>query len=338
MTEWNKIALKLSASGMNAREISDYLNGAGYPELTYAAVRTFLYRYKKRIKEGAVAPKNNLGISEEDIETYEVKPKQITVIQNTEPVVHGSNWDNSIKSITFGVVSDTHIGNKCTQLTHLHDFYDILANRGISNVYHAGDITDGIKMRPGQEFELYEISYDEVTRDVITNYPKRDGITTYFITGNHDSSLIKQVGADIGLAIADKRSDMVYLGRDSAIVELTPNCTMELRHPWDGISYALSYKPQKMIEAMDPDSKPNLICIGHYHKCSYLFYRNVHCLLAGCFESQTPFMRGKGLAANVGGWIVTVNVDEQGSIVSIVPEFVPFYKPIKDDWKKYKIL
>ena len=32
----------------------------------------------------------------------------------------------------------------------------------------------------------------------------------------------------------------------------------------------------KMIEAMESDSKPNILAVGHYHKAEYLFYRNVH--------------------------------------------------------------
>ena len=37
-----------------------------------------------------------------------------------------------------------------------------------------------------------------------------------------------------GQAIANLRPDMKYLGRDCAVVNLTPKCTLELRHPWDG--------------------------------------------------------------------------------------------------------
>ena len=129
---------------------------------------------------------------------------------------------------------------------------------------------------------------------------------------------------------------MKYLGRDCAVIKLTPNCTLELRHPWDGTAYALSYKPQKMIEAMESDSKPNILAIGHYHKAEYLFYRNIHCIQTGCFQSQTPFTRGKGIAINLGGWIVSIRVGTDGTIQSISPTFIPFYKSIKDDYKNFK--
>ena len=127
-----------------------------------------------------------------------------------------------------------------------------------------------------------------------------------------------------------KRKDMKYLGRDCARIEITPNCILELRHPWDGTAYALSYKPQKMIDGMEADSKPNILAIGHYHKLEYLFYRNVH-----CFQTQTPFTRGKGISVHLGGWIITVEVDKRGYVQRIIPEMIPFYKGINSDYKNW---
>lgn len=257
------------------------------------------------------------------------------VIQNLEPNVVDAHWDGS-KVVSFGLMGDTQFGSKYAQITHLHEFYKLCAVNGITDIYHTGDITDGIKMRPGHEYELYAISADEMRDDVVENYPKIDGIATHFITGNHDASLYKHVGYDIGQAIANDRPDMHYLGKDCAIVNITPNCTLELRHPWDGTAYAISYKPQKMIEAMESDSKPNILAIGHYHKSEYIFYRNVHCFQTGCFQGQTPFTRGKGISVHLGGWIITITVDANGHVKTISPMFVPFYSSIKNDYKNYQ--
>lgn len=264
-----------------------------------------------------------------------VKEIKHIAIQNLEPNIVDANWDGT-KSITFGLIGDTQFGSKYAQITYLHEFYDICAKEGVTDIYHTGDITDGLKMRPGHEYELYTISADEMRDDVVKNYPKIDGVTTHFITGNHDASLYKHVGYDIGQAIANQRDDLDYLGRDCALVHLTPNCTLELRHPWDGTAYAISYKPQKMIEAMESDSKPNILAIGHYHKAEYIFYRNVHCFQTGCFQGQTPFTRGKGISVHLGGWIITIKVGKDGYIKAISPIFIPFYASIKDDYKKFK--
>lgn len=265
----------------------------------------------------------------------ENKEERRIAIQNLEPKDHIIDW-NGNQIIRFGLIGDTQMGSKYTQISYLDEFYKICTLQGINHIYHTGDITDGLKMRPGHEYELYCTSADELKDDVIKNYPKYNSITTHFITGNHDASLYKHIGYDIGQSISNERPDMDYLGRDCAVVHLTPNCTLELRHPWDGTAYAISYKPQKMIEAMESDSKPNILAIGHYHKAEYIFHRNVHCFQTGCFQGQTPFTRGKGISVHLGGWIITIHVDKNGYIQAISPMFIPFYSSIKDDYKKFR--
>lgn len=245
-----------------------------------------------------------------------------------------SGW-NGDKIIRFGLMGDTQINSKYTQITHLHKFYDILQREGIDTVYHTGDLDEGEDMRPGHKYECYTQGVDDHISEIVRVYPERKGIKTLFITGNHDHSIYRKVGFDIGKMVEARRNDMKYLGRDEARVYLTPNCCIDLRHPWDGTAYALSYKIQKQIESMQGGEKPNLYAVGHYHKGEYFFYRNVHAFQTGCFQGDTPFTRGKGISIHMGGWIVEVHVDEEGTIKRIKPEFVPFYKSIKDDWKNW---
>lgn len=240
------------------------------------------------------------------------------------------------KIIRFGLMGDTQLGCIDTQITHLHTLYDIYQSEGITQVYHTGDITDGEKMRPGHEYELYVHGADAQVAHTVDVYPVRPGIVTDFITGNHDYSFIRTIGLDIGKQIATQRPDMRYLGYGSSFIELSPNCTMELRHPEDGTSYALSYKTQKIIEAMSGGEKPNILAVGHYHKMEQLFYRNVHAFQTACLCAQTRWMRGKSIAAAVGGWLVELHVDDEGSITRITPTFFPFYKAIKNDYKNWQ--
>ena len=313
-------AAELALQGLNAREISEAVG------VDYQRVRHWLQRQRQSGK----LPKYR---STETV-TRPPKAEKITVVENLIPTEHTADF--GVKTITFGLMGDTQYGSKYAQISHLHTFYDILAERGITTCYHTGDITDGLKMRPGHEYELYEVSADEMVDDVVKNYPVLKNGKTYFITGNHDASLYKLCGYDIGAAIARDRPDMVYLGRDCSVIHITDNCTLELRHPWDGTAYAISYKPQKMIEAMDSQNKPSLLAIGHYHKLEYIFYRGVHVFQTGAFQCQTPFTRGKGIAVHMGGWIVTIDVDDEGRITRIVPELIPFYDAILEDYKNYK--
>ena len=129
---------------------------------------------------------------------------------------------------------------------------------------------------------------------------------------------------------------MACLGPDCAVVELTPNCTLELRHPWGGTSYAISYKMQKMVNAMSGGEKPNILAVGHYHKQENIFYRNVHCFQTACLQAQTPFERGKGIDIALGGWLVEAYVNDDGSIRRLKTAYTPYYKAIKDDWKNWR--
>jgi biotin operon repressor len=245
--------------------------------------------------------------------------------------VHTVAW-NGDRIIRFGVVSDTHLASKQQQITHLETFYDLCQREGTKDIYHAGDITEGVNMRQGHQYEVFSQGSDEQEEYVIERYPKRDGIITHFITGNHDHSSIKNSGHDIGRRIAEKRKDMHYLGTSNAKVLLTPNCVMEVNHPLDGASYALSYTLQKTIDAMSGGEKPNILLNGHHHKALYLFYRNIHAFEAGTFQSQTPFMRGKRIPAHMGGWIIELHVSEDGTVTRCKGEFIPFYVAKERDW------
>lgn len=141
----------------------------------------------------------NQIVSEDRVEPAIVEKKH--VIQNQEPLCVKSKWDGN-DILRFAIIGDTQFGSKYTQITYLNEFYDLCKAEGITDIYHTGDVTDGLKMRTGHEYELYKVSADDMVRDVIDNYPKRDGITTHFITGNHDASIYKHIGYDIGSAIA----------------------------------------------------------------------------------------------------------------------------------------
>lgn len=245
--------------------------------------------------------------------------------------VHTSAWSGE-KIIRFGVTADPHTGSTHQQYTHLNTFYDLCEQEGIEDMYCAGDLTEGVNMRAGHSFECTLSGVDRQVNYVINNFPRRKRMHTKFIIGNHDASAIKSAGHDIGAVIAREREDMDYLGCLSAKIMLTPKCSLQLSHPIDGSSYALSYKIQRSLDAMSGGSKPSILAVGHYHKAFYMLYRNVHALTAGCFQAQTPWMEGKQIAAMMGGWIITAHVADDGSIRRFLPEFVPFYNFIPNDY------
>jgi len=96
------------------------------------------------------------------------------------------------RHIKFGVTSDKHIGSKHEQLDSLEAFYDLAAKEGVTEMFDAGDITEGWGVYKGQEFEVKMLGQDEQIDYACKVHPKRKKMTTYFITGNHDLRLKKE--------------------------------------------------------------------------------------------------------------------------------------------------
>ena len=258
----------------------------------------------------------------------------LLLVTTVEPTAseHIDDWDGR-RVIRFGVVSDPHWASKYQQPAHLNDFYDICEREGLSTIYVPGDLSEGIySRRPGHIHERFLHSVDEQEQYIIDHWPRREGVQTRFILGNHDTTHIQNAGHDIGKPIHAAREDMDYLGQLNARVYLTPNCILELNHPLDGASYALSYSLQKYIESIQGGTKPNILINGHHHKAMYLFYRNVHAFEAGTFQAQSSWMKGKRLAAHMGGWIVQVTVDREGTIERCDNTFIPYYRVVEHDY------
>jgi predicted phosphodiesterase/biotin operon repressor len=354
-------ALELKQQGIELREIMKQLNIS----MNYKAFQRGLLRFENSldskptldIKEEllkALNKENNLRelsdklkSSERVITAYieDLKEEGYNIIEFenkfrlSKDIIltdnrHEEDWQGN-KIIKFGIVSDTHLCNKWQQLTFLNSLYDIFEHEGINTVYHAGDISDGYyKNRPSHIYELIPgiAGADAQAEYIIDKYPKRKGVVTKFITGNHDDTHIMNGGVNIGKIIARQREDMIYLGMNNAKINLTPNCVLELNHPGDGAAYALSYTLQKLIDSMSGGDKPNILINGHHHKYMYLFYRNIHAFEAGTIEAQTPFMKGKKIAAHLGGSIIEVHVNEEGTITRCKGEFIPLYRPLENDY------
>lgn len=242
------------------------------------------------------------------------------------------------KVIKLGIVSDTHMCCEYQQLTLLNEAYKDFKSRKIKTILHIGDLSDGdYRTRPDHLYSLFKIGASQQAEYIADVYPKIDGTPTYFLQGSHDDTHIKNGGADIGKMISSVRPDMVNLGHGQAFFKIN-GITIELLHPGGGSSYAYSYKPQKIIDSIRGGEKPQIILIGHFHKNLYMLYRNINCLLVPSLEATTPFMTANALINDLGYNVIEFRINENKEIVSFKTEYIPFYKTIKDDYKKAKVL
>ena len=231
--------------------------------------------------------------------------------------------------IKFGVASDTHLSSRECHIADLHAAYDLFAEEGITDVFHPGDITAGIGVYRHQHRDLapWGHTFDEQIAYAVEHYPKRDGITTRIISGNHDVEGNAGLnGIDLCLAIANQRDDLVHGGVYSAWYELANGAKLHMLHPGGGASYADSYRPQKHAESYETGRKPNIVLFGHWHRTGFFYKRGIALLLAGAFEGTTDLATRKALGeANVGCWIVEATLADDGTLTRIKPEWVPFY-------------
>lgn len=241
-------------------------------------------------------------------------------------------FPKSTDEFKIGIVSDTHLGSKYQQLTHLNRFYELCADQGITDIFHAGDLSEGNgKQYRGQMYEMFLIGTSNKIKYISDHYPKVKGITTHFIGGNHDYCFFKTDGFDVLDIIASKREDMNYLGMFGAYLNYR-NTQFYLMHGSGGVAYARSYKLQKIVQELASEQKPHIMLAGHYHTPCYLsMYRNVESFQLGCFQSQTPYLKSKGLYPAVQGLILDVKLNEDG-LEGLKFETVHYYKPIEDDY------
>lgn len=236
------------------------------------------------------------------------------------------------REFKVGLVGDTHLGSKYQQLQHLHHFYEYAVGEGVTDFYHVGDISDGFyQHRPGAVYEVFKHGFTDQLDYIAEVYPQHEGVTTYFITGNHDATHFYNGGANLGAMLELKRDDLVYLGHNFAKVWLSDFVDMNLVHPTDGTSYSVSLKAQQRIDKAAGAQKSKILLIGHYHKMDIVYHKQTWAITMPSFFGQSSFMEGKNLESIIGGIILNVKLDSHGDLLSITPEMV-MYSEIKEDY------
>jgi len=278
---------------------------------------------KRRVSEIGIEEVERRKSAGENIEVwfengelwYETKPK--LPIGTSE-----IDLKRAVREFKVALVSDTHIGHKKSAMDELQAFYEYAYDQGVREFFHAGDISDGMyKNRDNSFFEQNAHGFSEQVDMIINNYPKMDGVTTYFITGNHDITHLRNGGANIGETIDRIRDDMVYLGHNFAKVWLTDEVDLNLIHPTDGGARLINHKIQRIIDEAEGLRRSCIMAVGHYHKMAWLYWKGVYGFVMPSFQHQTDFMRDNNLKSYVGGFILTLKVDRDGRLVSIVPEY-----------------
>lgn len=232
------------------------------------------------------------------------------------------NFDG--KRVRVGHITDTHIGSSYASNSRIFQAFEEFRKEKVDLITHSGDVVEGMSNRPGHIYELEHLGYEAQKKASIEIFSQWDDTDIYAISGNHDRWYIKSAGANIVGDIDRELDNFHFIGHDEGDISLKGKAVMKLWHGEDGSSYALSYRLQKILESLSGGEKPNVLVAGHVHKYVKIFERNVHAISAGTLQRQTPWMRGKRLAAHVSFVICDYWINDQG--VSKVRETLyPFY-------------
>lgn len=238
----------------------------------------------------------------------------------------------------FAVISDTRLGSNAQQLSILNDIYKKAESMGIKHILHCGNISEGIYPINNQYADsVFKNDTNMQAMYIIDNYPYIEGINTYFLCGSKDQTHLKKNKADIGKIITSNREDMIYLGNDRCLLNIK-NSVIDMRNVKAKKTYTVSYRGQKMVDAMRSEDVPDILLYGGLLQMESFNYRGVRLISAPSCCASTNEMINNEYNNIVGNWFVTVKFDSKGNITSIIPISSTYYKTNKDDYLKAKTL
>ena len=243
----------------------------------------------------------------------------------------GAKWEiTSLPDNTFrfGAFGDLHAASKYTRWDVREDLTRRAEAFGAQAILDTGNWIDAEKSF--NRYDLEAVGLDAQIRLLADKYPKTK-LPTYAVAGaDHEGWYCKSEGIDVGRycesVMRDAGHNWTNIGYMEADIVLKNHNTgktniLRVMHPGGGSSYALSYRPQKIIESFEGGEKPGVLFMGHYHKIDFGLVRNVWYVQTGCQQDQTPFMRQKSIEAHVGGFLVEMEQDPAtGAIISFTPQ------------------
>ena len=225
-------------------------------------------------------------------------------------------------SYLLGAYGDTHVGD----LGYDHDahlkYYDILDDRGIELVLHAGDMITGVGIYKNQHVDLDIHTKMEQAQWYIDNCPELSKGETLTIDGNHDVKNMENSFSPSYL-IGQKKNHYRDLGQVAADIQFASGLVGRLIH-LKGRAYAKSYTLQKYIRGLNPNDMPDMIFKGHSHDAIYMNVQGIECLHTSTLQHGiSNFAKELGFADQIGAWIIKYDI-ENGKLSRFVPELIRF--------------
>lgn len=219
--------------------------------------------------------------------------------------IDGPKWElvsRPDNTYCFGAFGDLHCGSKYTRWDVRDDLVRTSEERGAQAIFDTGNWIDGEKNF--NRYDLEVVGLDAQLKLLADKHPKTD-IPIMAVTGaDHEGWAVKDFGVDVGRYCESVMrdaghdwTDLGYMQADVVLRNANTGATSILRvmHPGGGSGWATSYRPQKIIDVMEENERPDVLIAGHYHKLDAGLARNVWYAQTGCFD-------GRALVKTEGGY------------------------------------
>ncbi len=250
-------------------------------------------------------------------------------------------------TFVIGGMGDLHAGSKYCRWDAREDLVRRCEARGAQAILDTGNWIDG--EASFNKYDLEAVGLDAQCKLLAKKHPKTK-LPIYAVAGDdHEGWYEAREGINIGWycekTMREAGHDWTNLGYMESHIRLVnansgKSVVIAVVHPGGGSAYALSYRPQKIIESYEGGEKPAVVFFGHYHKLDAGNVRNVWYGQTGCCQDQSPFMRKKSLEAHVGGLIVGMEQDPRtGAIIGfdagMVRYFNKAYYDVGQRWSRH---
>ncbi len=298
-----------------------------------------------------------------EINRLKSKGQNISVVKKVDGIYVKNNGDNSLentvpyiietrgRNIKIVLISDTRLCSIYQQLTIVNDVYRKAYEFGANIILHCGDISEGVYSNSQALYADTLFAHDVFGQSnyIVNSYPCVEDLKTYFITGEHDHTHLKQskkdcgVPIDIGNKISDSRDDLIYLGKNRRTIQFVDDNGIKvfdllMQHPKGRIPYTISYKPQQFISSIRSEDKPDILVHGHWLQTERLRFREIEEYSVPSLVATTPEMKDRGDQNTIGAWFLDIDLDNKNNIKKIRPLFIPYYETISEDYKNVRRL
>lgn len=221
----------------------------------------------------------------------------------------------------IGVISDTHFGSKYCAEEELGRFFKTCMAKRVDVVIHAGDVLAGYSDK--WKFDLECPSFEaQLSLAALHLGQFSNEFPVLGVTGNHDETYCRLVGADVGMEL--RRVGCGHFVPGCLDLRIGGWYKVRVKHPHGGRCKGLSSPIQSEVSSMLRGEMPHLLLMGHRHTYAKVRPQGVDGFECMSFEYPwSEYSRRHRNGVFVGGLVLTVRRMKSG--LPMVDEFRRIY-------------